>query len=440
MKLSDLFEARGEYSSFKSWKAAVLRKHPEAWIEGDADIAQAMVGPKPYKKGETKSVGEWDGAKGELFESQADRNAAEAGRGQSARDVNDQPGFFKRYKDIAVKHGWKQRADHLYHPLHGTIEVNRYGEWLHLPHGSLRGDDGFGGSNEQNFEKHLKRLQLNEGRITEAKKHWSEYGAKRMFDYAVDNLSDEDLAKLDDALQGLHVEDREDHREAIEIMVPFLKKHLPAHLLEMAKRSTADGFYELAKRKYGAERVKALKWPEISALAKEHDVLIPPYLRTQKVGRGLFNLVPPGHADVKPASSTAKPSPGAVKAATARMAGDAVRSATAPSTAVTDKELHDALHELRSLMQQHTKLDQMASWRERPEQRRNGEWVLEVRDWGHWEGDDGSGDYDWQELTSESKQLLRGLCTKVEGWHKGRVKVTFSPGEKNWIELFAKRT
>lgn len=167
MKLQDihnLFEARGEYSSFKSWKAAIKKKHPEAWFDGDADIASAMVGPKPFKRGETKSVGEWDGDKGELFESedpmQRARNAAEAGRGQSARDVNNQPEFFKKYKTIAVKYGWKQRADHMHHPLHGTIEVNRHGEWLHLPHGSDRdADEGFGGSNEANFEKHLKRLQ-----------------------------------------------------------------------------------------------------------------------------------------------------------------------------------------------------------------------------------------------------------------------------------------
>jgi len=392
MKLHELLEAKGEYNSFKSWKAAIKKKHADAWIEGDEDIAQAMVGPKPYKQGETKSVGEWDGAKGELYEAialvkhitkaasyresavtekfksklgkageendvsityskprydrnegenfitmkltgtredikkvakaaglhmsddslneeymsqkkvkahadkikrqrelekewdemkaagkdmtkyyvdgkagkimlkstvkedtsgdygiyrkqtyiakkngggfkkgdeiyvtsamyapdyrvivnnpdgradvddepctyddlkaagivgepaaernpgrsgrskfregkedeQRGRNAAEAGRGQSMRDVNDQPGFFKKYKAIAVKHGWKQRADHLHHPQHGTIEVNRHGEWEHLPHGSLRdNDDGFGGSNELNFEKHLKKL--NEG-------------------------------------------------------------------------------------------------------------------------------------------------------------------------------------------------------------------------------------------------------------------------------------
>lgn len=64
-----LTEAKGEYSSFASWKAAIKKKYPDAWIDGDKDIASAMVGPKPYKHGETKGVGEWDGAKGELYES-----------------------------------------------------------------------------------------------------------------------------------------------------------------------------------------------------------------------------------------------------------------------------------------------------------------------------------------------------------------------------------
>jgi hypothetical protein len=62
-----LNEEKGKYSSYASWKAAIKKKHPDAWIDGDKEIANAMVGPKPYKRGETKSVGEWDGDKGELF-------------------------------------------------------------------------------------------------------------------------------------------------------------------------------------------------------------------------------------------------------------------------------------------------------------------------------------------------------------------------------------
>ncbi len=56
-----------EYTTWKSWKAAVKKANPAAWIEGDEDIAQAMVGPKPYKQGETKSIGEWGGDVGSIF-------------------------------------------------------------------------------------------------------------------------------------------------------------------------------------------------------------------------------------------------------------------------------------------------------------------------------------------------------------------------------------
>ena len=61
--LATLAEAKNylgekEYTTWKSWKAAVKKANPAAWIEGDEDIAQAMVGPKPYKRGETKAIGE----------------------------------------------------------------------------------------------------------------------------------------------------------------------------------------------------------------------------------------------------------------------------------------------------------------------------------------------------------------------------------------------
>lgn len=81
-----------EYNTWSGWRAAAKKKNPEVWFEGDKDIAQAMVGPKPYKHGETKAIGEWDGEKGSIYTTQEEdklqkaRNAAEAGRGQSAKD------------------------------------------------------------------------------------------------------------------------------------------------------------------------------------------------------------------------------------------------------------------------------------------------------------------------------------------------------------------
>lgn len=216
-------------------------------------------------------------------------------------------------------------------------------------------------------------------------------------------------------------------------------------LLEMAKRSSPHGFYELAKKKYGAEKVKGLKWPEIAAVAKENDVLIPPYLRTQKVGRGLFNLVPEDHDDNKPKMKDNKMSPAARAADTEQSDREykakqdkaaAAKKEEPKKDAVDEAELKTALRELQGLMRDQQKLDRGTTWR--MDYQKNGKALTgEVRDWGHWEGDDGSGDYDWQEMTSDTRELLKRLCAKVESWHKGRVKVSYSGGEKNWIELFA---
>ena len=57
-----------EYSSYVSWKTALKKTFPEYWIDGDKEIANAMIGPKPYKRGETKSVGEWDGETGVIYQ------------------------------------------------------------------------------------------------------------------------------------------------------------------------------------------------------------------------------------------------------------------------------------------------------------------------------------------------------------------------------------
>ena len=58
------------YSSYASWKQACKKKNPNVWFEGDKDIAQAMVGPQPYKRGETKAIGEWDGNEGSVYTEQ----------------------------------------------------------------------------------------------------------------------------------------------------------------------------------------------------------------------------------------------------------------------------------------------------------------------------------------------------------------------------------
>ena len=54
-------------ATFTGWKKACKAKDSGVWFDGDVDIAQAMVGPKPYKRGETKSIGEWDGEAGTVY-------------------------------------------------------------------------------------------------------------------------------------------------------------------------------------------------------------------------------------------------------------------------------------------------------------------------------------------------------------------------------------
>lgn len=65
-----LAEAKDEdgntiYTTYAAWKHAAVKAG--AWIEGDEDIAQAMKGEKPFKRGKTKSIGEWDGSEGCIY-------------------------------------------------------------------------------------------------------------------------------------------------------------------------------------------------------------------------------------------------------------------------------------------------------------------------------------------------------------------------------------
>lgn len=56
-----------EYTTFSGWKAAAKKANKDVWFDGDKDIAQAMVGTKPFKSGETRAIGDWDGEKGVIF-------------------------------------------------------------------------------------------------------------------------------------------------------------------------------------------------------------------------------------------------------------------------------------------------------------------------------------------------------------------------------------
>lgn len=67
---------------------------------------------------------------------------------------------------------------------------------------------------------------------------------------------------------------------------------------EMAKRVNDDNFYRMAVSKYGEHGAAAMTWEQIKAVADENDVLIPAYIRGQKIGRGKWNAKPGAVTDV----------------------------------------------------------------------------------------------------------------------------------------------
>ena len=211
-------------------------------------------------------------------------------------------------------------------------------------------------------------------------------------------------------------------------------------LLEMAKRASPDGFYKLGKEMYGSQKVKSLTWPEIKAIADKHDVLIPAYLRSQKVGRGRFNIVPADHADAKTEfKPLSKP-----EAAREVARKEPIKTepkvepkSTSSTGEVSETTLRDALYSVRSKMLRHSQSYSMAHGIS-PTYGNGLE--FELRDWGQWvtpsdvEDDE---DYDWQELTGKYHKILRDICAEVEKDFPG-VKVEYDAGEKNWITVSAR--
>lgn len=71
-EIKDVKEAKNhlgepEQRTYAGWKRACKAKNADCWFEGDSDIAEAFVGPKPFKRGETKSIGQWEGDKGSVY-------------------------------------------------------------------------------------------------------------------------------------------------------------------------------------------------------------------------------------------------------------------------------------------------------------------------------------------------------------------------------------
>lgn len=198
-------------------------------------------------------------------------------------------------------------------------------------------------------------------------------------------------------------------------------------LLEMAKRASPDGFYKLGKEMYGAEKVKSLSWPEVKAIADKHDVLIPAYLRSQKVGRGRFNIVPADHADAKePVKSTP------LKKV------EAPREVARKNDEVTDEQLKSALMFVKNKMLSYSSSYSMQHPIEQTTYRGQKAFTFELRDWGQWVTPDDvdDEDYDWEELSEKFLKILKNIKDEAKHGYPS-MDFEFDIGEKNWITVIA---
>ena len=93
-----------------------------------------------------------------------------------------------------------------------------------------------------------------------------------------------------------------------------------------------------------------------------------------------------------------------------------------------DKET--ATNALEDLKYEMKRIDSGSDWR----LEENDGWMcLSVRYWGDWEGDDGSGDYDWQTLSDSYRDKLNSILTKIQ--KKYGVQIHEPGSEKNWLDF-----
>jgi hypothetical protein len=86
---------------------------------------------------------------------------------------------------------------------------------------------------------------------------------------------------------------------------------------EMAKRTSPADFYKMVVAVHGAKGAESVSWADIKAVADKNDVLIPVYIRDQKVARGRWTAKPkdmkaPAHeptVEKKPAAAPAQKAP-----------------------------------------------------------------------------------------------------------------------------------
>jgi cell division septation protein DedD len=63
-------------------------------------------------------------------------------------------------------------------------------------------------------------------------------------------------------------------------------------ITEMAKRTSPADFYKMVVAVHGAKGAESVSWADIKAVADKNDVLIPVYIRDQKVARGRWTAKP----------------------------------------------------------------------------------------------------------------------------------------------------
>lgn len=117
-------------------------------------------------------------------------------------------------------------------------------------------------------------------------------------------------------------------------------KQRPKQITEMAKRTSPAEFYKLCVAKHGVRNAGYMSWAMIKGVADEADILIPAYIRDNKIGRGVWDAKPkdmlatahePTIAKTEePRAASKAPSKDAIDRAVSRMVAD-VMAKTIPA-------------------------------------------------------------------------------------------------------------
>lgn len=115
---------------------------------------------------------------------------------------------------------------------------------------------------------------------------------------------DTDLDDLDDLSAGsdtgsddldADADDEEDKKKKKKDELPSVDESFSL-LSEMAKRAAPAEFWKMMVAEYGAQGAQNVTWAQIKAVADKNDVLIPAYIRDNKIARGKWTAQP---ADMK---------------------------------------------------------------------------------------------------------------------------------------------